>query len=317
MAKEYEIPNTDLWQPKTGTAEILHNIFFRSCVSIEKIIKQKISYEKEVGIYNFSSGISIEEILREEISKILPKRYTTTTSIISDKYGHTAGEVDMAIFNDLWFPKLKIGDEKLSKKSYLPIESIYAVGEIKQTLDFKTLDEACEKLVMCHRLDRPFTKNFRIVENRQKEYPEQHISNPLYSFILATDIGKNCSMQDLIERFYDINKTLKRLEVIRCLCVLEKGTVLWSYFDESANELKPALFMSNDLYEKIIPVYAECTEGESALFNLLINLNLHLYHSVLMPEDLLPSYSYDLSKMPFIKVPTNREICLNPDLLDG
>lgn len=251
----------------------------------------------------------LEEVFLNEFAKLFPKRYAITNGVVSDTFGHTAGDCDAIIFNDFWFPYVISGATNQSRRKFLPIDGIYAIGEIKSTLTERTLDEACKKLITCSRLNRHHTHNNRLIENRENGC-FHGITNPLYTFIITTGIDSNTSFESLIDRFYDINRQVKRLEVIRCLCVLGKGVVVWA-FDDDDNMTRPAIFMNEDLYKPIFPFYIPYDEKISSLYHLTTSLHLHLFHSVLAPEDFALYYGSDQFGS---KKPTSLEISLKPDL---
>ena len=192
----------------------------------------------------------------------------------------------------------------------IPIEGVYAVGEVKQRLTKETLDEAMEKLVIAQRLERPHTYANRLVENREADACTHGLTNPLFTFILAAEVDES-EFQSLIGRWFDVNKKLKRLEVVRILSVLGAGAVAWGFRDPLRDhELRPALFMKDDLFHPILPVYAAAAVVPP-LFSLMQSLHLHLYHSVLGPEDLATAYGF---KLPHgISVPTDPAIAFEPD----
>jgi hypothetical protein len=230
--------------------------------------------------------------------------------VLVDRDGMTSGDCDCIIWNDLWFPQVKAGAAESSQRAYFPIEGVYAVGEVKQTLGYDTLEDTMRKLVISHRLKRPATCAKRLVENAESTSCRHGLSNPLYSFVLATRLADGITFEELIERFYRVSKQLKRLEVVRALCVLGHGTVVWGIRDKGIRVIKPALFMLEDLYDPIVPSFAVATEPGPAMFNLFGNLLLHLFHSVLAPEDLAIAYgspTYD------IKAPRSEDVALQPD----
>jgi hypothetical protein len=147
------------------------------------------------------------------------------------------------------------------------------------------------------------------VENREGSSCTHGLSNPLYSAIIATDLKEGVELESVINRFFDINKTLKRLEIVRALCVLGRGAVTWGFRDEHG-EGRPALFMLDDLYLPIFPVYHRMPLVESALYWLACDLLMHLYHSVLAPEDLAVSYGPDIHS---VSIPKSSDIALKPD----
>lgn len=302
-----ELPDTKEWQPRNSATVTLQSAFLKHCLATEKLIKLRVEAEKNTNIDNFDSGLVIEDIFREELRKILPHRYSIESGVLIDRNGHTGGDYDFVLFNKYWFQQVKNAATAASRRSFYPIEGVYAVGEIKQSLDYVSLDNSLRKLVVAHRLKRPHTNANRIVENRESSSCIYGLSNPLYSFIIATELAKGVSVDELINRFFDINHQLERLHVVRALCVLDQGTVIWCYRDLEHQEIKPALFMLEDLYEPIIPGYMS---NESPLFGLLSNLMLHLFHSVLAPEDISDWYGTHSRK---IKVPESHDISIQPD----
>ena len=247
--------------------------------------------------------------MREEFRRMCPKRYSIQAGVINDRNGQTAGDFDVIVFNDLWFPAVKSGATPESRRIHLPIEGVYALIEVKQSLNYKSLDAAMEKLVTSHRLHRPQTFANRLVENRDLDSCFHGLTNPLYSAILATDLAKDADLDKLVERFFDINKSLKRLEVIRALCVLGHGTVSWVFWDDNG-DLRPALFMREDLFHPIIPFYHKVPIIQSAFYSLIANLFLHLYHSVLGAEDIALAYGLPLNT---VSIPKSPDILLEPD----
>lgn len=302
------LPDTSIWRPKQAPSDTLAAAFLNQCIAIEQEIQLRADYERKMGINNFDSGLPLEEIVRAGLQRLLPHRYSVRHGVLVDGRGESAGDCDIVLFNELWFPAVKAGPMPHSRRTYLPIEGAYAVGEVKQTLSEATLDAAMEKLVIAHRLQRQPTPKERTVENRNSSSCRHGLSNPLYSFVFATGLEDGTTFQSLVERFYDINKQLKRLEVVRALCVLGHGCVIWGFKQNS--EIHPALFMLEDLYLPVIPVYFDALRTGSSLYVLVENLAFHLYHSVLAPEDLVPMYGPLKAE---VRTPTSDEVRLPPD----
>lgn len=267
-----------------------------------------------MAIHNFDSGIPFEELVRDEFRRILPSRYSVRSGTVVDANGYSAGQCDIVVFNDIWFPVVKPGPVDSSRQVVLPVEGAYAIGEIKQTLDDQTLDDAMKKLVTCHRLERPETFAHRLVENRDHSSCVHGLTNPLYTFVLAAGMREGITFESVVNRFFDICKELRRLDVVRALSVIGHGTVIWGYedpTDPTATSSAPALFIEEDLFKPIYPVMFRASESAPALYSLMANLLLHLYHSVLAPEDLAANYGP--LHLP-LAVPTDRQkISLVPD----
>jgi len=309
--KEWDanLPDTSQWLPRDAATETFAEAFYKRCQHIERTILLRSQYERSMAIDAFDSGTGLEDIIREELSNVCPHRYSVKAGTIDDRNGRTAGDFEVAIINDIWFPTIKAGATSASRKVHFPIESVYAVLEVKQTLNYNTLDAAMEKLVKCHRLYRPSTEAGRIVENRKLNDCPHKTTNPLFSAIIAPNIEPGISIESLIDRFFAISKTLKRKELVRAICVLGQGTVSWG-FRESPTSIKPALFMS-DLDVPIVPVYYRAAEGRCAFYQLAVILLTHLYNTILGAEDIHAHYgSKDLS----ISSPADPAIRLDPDL---
>lgn len=313
MKKQYipapPLPDTTNWQPRVSASETLKAAFLKRCIGIEMLVRMRAKFEQEMNVDNFDSGPGVEDIIRGELNLLLPTRYSVRAGVINDRKGNTGGDFDVIVFSDLWFPVVKAGATPESRRIHLPIDGVYAVCEVKQSLDYKILDAAMEKLVACHRLYRPKTNARRLVENRELNKCKHGLSNPLYSAVIATDLKEGVDLDEIVNRFFDINKSLKRLEVIRALCVLGHGAVTWGFRDEN-DEVRPALFMLDDLYRPIFPIYNKIPKVDSALYPLAADLLLHLYHSVLAPEDIAPSYGPSIHP---ISIPKSSDIVLEPD----
>lgn len=285
-----DLPDCSLWQPQKGKDEgNLKEAFLKQCLVSEENIKTLFSNEKKKAINAFEYGLALEEIISRELEKLFPHRYKITNGRIVDTEGRSAGHCDIIFFNEFWFPKAWPGNINNTSNQLFPVDGIYAIGEVKSTLNFETLDASFEKLVKCLRLNRKKTKNRRIVENRESSNCHHGLSNPLYTFIIAESLDPKVSLEDIIDRFIKINQKLKRLEVVRSLCILGLGTLTWSFRTESG-EMKPALFMEEDLYKELYATFTTPASSSSSLYNLVVNLQTHLYLSVLKAEDFAVYY---------------------------
>jgi hypothetical protein len=302
------LPDSAEWKPREDAKERLSKLFFKRCCEIEERILSRARAEREARVDNFDSGAGIEDIFRQELSSLLPKRYSVHAGMLDDRYGMTAGDCDVIIYNDFWFPFVHAGATEASRRFHFPIEGTYAVAEIKSSLDFKSLDDAMEKLVTCHRLHRPVTQSDRIVENRRVDGCPHSVLNPLYSAVLATGLSPNVSFEDLVNRYFAISKTLKRHEVVRALCVLGCGAVTWGVRNEMTTQADSAIFHS-DYAEPLIPVFFRAEVVGSAFYVLAVDLLLQLYHSILSPEHL--EAKYGLTNFP-VSVPKDNAIFLPP-----
>jgi hypothetical protein len=308
MGSDPPIPDASKWVPRDAS-ETLSSVFAAECNGAEDRLLQGLRREKSFAIDNFDSGLPFEGLVRDELRLLLPHRYSVTSGLVLDRHGKTGGKCDTIIFNDQWFSPVKSPASKESGTTYVPIEGVYAVGEIKQTLSSSILDAAMEKLVKFHRLHRPRTFANRLVENRENGSCPHGLTNPLFSFILAGSVFGD-SFLYLVERFLEISKQLKRLELVHALCVLGEGTMTWAFRDPLRDdEVRPALFVKDDLFHPIFPSVSP-TSYRGAFLNFMQMLQVNLFHTVLGPEDLAYAYSRDNGG---IKLPKDPKIAHPPD----
>src|SRR6185503_3439915 len=174
------LPETDGWRPRDASGT-LASVFAEECNGAEARLLQALQHEKRFAVDRFDSGLPFESAVRREIRRLLPQRYSVTSGRVLDRDGRTSGNCDIVVFNDIWFSPVKSVAPEDSGRPYLPIEGVYAIGEVKQTLSSETLDDAMEKLVCSHRLNRPRTYARRVVENRDGPNCRHGLTNPLFS----------------------------------------------------------------------------------------------------------------------------------------
>ena len=173
------LPDTTQWQPREPNARIsIGEALSARCRYIEEAVIQASRAERFSSIDAFDSGAATEDIVRESLKSLLPSRYHVTAGTVVDSSGRTAGDMDVVVFNSHWFPEIHAAATRNTRRKLLPFEGVYAVGEIKQTLTIKSLDEAMEKLVSCHRLIRKPSPRDRLTENRDFNACPHGLSNP-------------------------------------------------------------------------------------------------------------------------------------------
>lgn len=294
-----KLPEIELWQPSRKNKDSFAQVMFDKCKHLEEELLLKFKNSKTLNLNNFDSGLEAETLLTNTLRKLLPKRYSIYKGILNDRNGFTSGEHDIILFNDTWFPLLTGNDENAHKK-YFPVEGVYAIGEVKQTLTVDSLDEGIEKLVKAQRLYRPQVGVNRYSENRKKGDIDLGTANPLFTFIIAFNRDNNLETEEIFSRFFEINKRVYRQEMVRCLCVINNFSIMWSTQIESERGYDIARFTSKDEEEPILPVLQLGTsENESSLYNLIFYLGAHLNECILGPEDIYVAYGNNNSEWKF------------------
>ncbi len=281
-------PDPSGWQPRTKSEDSLAQAFFHRCEGVEQILLLRAQLEKKMNIDNFDSGMGVEDIFREELAKILPRRYSVRAGVLSDSTGKSAGDCDVVIFNDTWFPSIKAGATEGSRRWHFPIEGAYGVVEIKQTLSAATLDEAMKKLVIASRLGPPSADDQRDVENRPSDEDPATRMQPMFTAVVAMDLEGD--LEDIVGRFIRTNGQLPRRQVVNALCVLGHGFVTWGY-EAQPPPIPPqtAFFTSDEEETPLFPLFVRGPEICS-LYELVTVMLGHIYGRVLPAEDVAVLY---------------------------
>ena len=165
-----KLPDVSGWKPTASHKESLSKALMTTCQIAQQRIVSRAEAEIRFNIQNFDSGAGVEDVVREELGNLLPKRYSVDPGVVDDRDGQTAGDCDVLIRDPLWSPVIKLGATARSRRRHFPIEGVYAAAEIKQTLGWDALEKAMEKMVKLSRLNRSENPYGHITEN-------QHLQN--------------------------------------------------------------------------------------------------------------------------------------------
>ena len=154
MNWDESLPDVSCWRPIQNN-NTLKSALEMTCQLAQHRIQSRSKAEVLFNIFNYDSGSGVEDIVREELSNLLPDRYSIEAGVVNDRHGKTAGDCDLIIRDRIWSPVIKLGATSMSRRYHFPIEGVYAAAEIKQTLGFAELDAAMKKLVTISGLERP------------------------------------------------------------------------------------------------------------------------------------------------------------------
>lgn len=272
------LPNVNSWQPERKSAQTLKNALEITCQFAQRRVVLRACEEKRFVTHNFDSGPGVEDIVRDELSSLLPRRYSIEPGVVSDSRGNSAGDCDLVIRDSIWSSAVKPGATHMSRRYHFPIEGIYSVSEIKQTLGYGELDCAMQKLVTVSRLERPNNPYGHITENQHLLQFDQQgkILNPLHTSIIAVGLPKGISFRDVVLRFGKINAQLTRDDMVNMLCVLDCGTAWYSV--ESGSPYNADYMRDRD--RKLI-LQLNDQEPQNTFYRLYCELIGHLTRSVL------------------------------------
>jgi hypothetical protein len=284
-----ELPDVTKWQPRSHKEATLSEALLMSCQAAQGRILREAEIERTFNLDNFDSGPGLEDLVRQELSNLLPDRYSVNAGVVNDCQGRTADDCDIVVRDRIWAPPIKLGATTTSRRFHFPIESIYCAVELKQTLGFTQLDKAMEKLVTISRLSRPINQYGHITENQHLEFldKEGHSLNPLRTVIIGTRLTDGVTFKELGLRFGRVNSCLNRDEMVNMLCVLDHGVASYEV-KTGETQYRDATFMwdrNEDLYLSI-----ETEKPDRVFYRFYVALSGHLYRSVLNTRDIVGNY---------------------------
>ena len=289
MSMNYDdnLPDVSSWQPRSKNNDTLKNALEITCQVAQNRITSRSRAEARFNIDNYDSGSGVEGIVREELANLLPERYSVEAGVVNDRHGNTAEDCDLIIRDRIWSPVTKPGATYGSRRFHFPIEAVYSVAEIKQTLGFAELDAAMKKLVVLSRLERPDNPYGHITENQHLlsfDIPGA-ILNPLHTSVFATRLQDGITFSDIAQRFGSINAMLTRDSMVKMLCVLDQGT---AWYSVASGTPYNATYMT-DRHETLV---LQVNDGEpmNAFYRFYIELLGHLTRSVLGIANMAPEY---------------------------
>ena len=169
--------------------------------------KMQSDFEKVTKLVSHPSvkGTARENALMKYLRPHIPDKFAFSEGIIIDSFEHQSRQVDVIIHDRIATPFLQ--DRDLA--NVIPIESVYAVIEVKSTL---TKDE----LTKC-------IANIKSVRSLKKNTITGQIS-PTLGFVFAYDADS--TLETIYRNFLELSKDLPPEEQITCICVLNKGLIL-------------------------------------------------------------------------------------------
>ncbi|HEY9681881.1 MAG TPA: DUF6602 domain-containing protein [Oculatellaceae cyanobacterium] len=143
------------------------------------------------------SGEDVEYAVRQVLTSRLPSAYNVGHGHVVDRTLKTCGQFDVIVSDKFANPLLF---STKGNSDYLPIESVYAVGEIKSLYDKqkKPFEKFSKHLEELHELNRPdVDQNFYLVGGKGRGIilpgetsDRRPRKNPLFSFMFFVESGQ-------------------------------------------------------------------------------------------------------------------------------
>src|SRR2546429_5894837 len=98
---------------------------------ITQQLRSEVNFINSLSKHQGVKGSGNEEILRDLLTKFIPKRYGVGTGIVVDKHGHQSRQSDIIIYDTFLYPSLLA----LATLHLFPVDIVYATIEVTTTLD--------------------------------------------------------------------------------------------------------------------------------------------------------------------------------------
>jgi hypothetical protein len=105
----------------------LHKLF----LNLQQQMIQDLTTHQEVGVHAGSKGTAAETRWREMLQNYLPKRYSVANAFVLDSLGQASDQIDIVIYDRQYSPFLFNENDHI----YVPAESVYAIFEVKPTIN--------------------------------------------------------------------------------------------------------------------------------------------------------------------------------------
>ncbi len=110
-------------------------------LGLQKQMRSKLSLNKKILTHPVTKGDASESEWINMLTSYLPSRYRADRAFVIDCEGNVSDQIDIVIYDRHYSPFIL----KQGGSTYIPAESVYAVIEVKPTLNKKNVEYASKK----------------------------------------------------------------------------------------------------------------------------------------------------------------------------
>lgn len=204
-----------------------------------------------------------EELLKRYLRELIPSKYSIGTGVIVDANQSQSRQQDFFIYDNGNSPVFL----KMEAAQVIPVESVYAVIEVKSVLTKAELEKSIINIRSVKRLElNPLETKFYIPSKE----------NQTLGLVFAYSC--NTTVDTIISNLYQLNKhmDIPYNHQINMICILDKGVIV--YIDKRGMNQITLMPSENTIYTKIES--QENVEKNLTLFYLLLQHHLNLFIKV-------------------------------------
>lgn len=256
----------------------LAKLFRRFCRDLDGALERA---EEEFSSHNKSKGDICEAAVRTYLQKTLGTRYGVAgNGQIFDILGSQSKEIDVIIFDNLWSTRFTPADSK--EPPIIPVESVYAVIEVKKRLTARDLRNAVGNLASFKQLVRERVGPDYVAPNKRIQnlgaYAQNDVRNPYFAGVFAFQAGRK--METIFEQLLDEVKDLPT-DLWPDVVVVHNEGVILPYCATCQGSQGTIYGIADDGHE---PTYTLDILGQSySLLGFHLLLAQHLHKTILAP----------------------------------
>ncbi len=188
--------------------------YLRSSFAAEQeVLQVKLKLSTTSITHDGVMGDVNEKHFIEFLNRHLPKRYAVDSAIVIDSNGDTSDQIDIVIYDNQYTPTL-LGQHD---HRFVPAEAVYAVIEVKPTINKAYLEYAGKKAASVRKLERTSVP----IKHAGGEYPAKPPIE-IISGIVAADVEWADGLNS--QAFHDNLKELKNESSLNFGLALSGGT---------------------------------------------------------------------------------------------
>lgn len=211
-------------------------------------MKSKLQASKLAFDHNPTKGESTETDWIKWMKDYLPHRYCVDRAFVIDCENHVSDQIDLVIYDQQYSHPVFVMDGN----KYITAESVYAVFEIKQTLDKTNIEYAGEKIKSVRQLNRT---SAAIVSANGPAKPKP--LHRIVSGILTLDSTWVEPINSNVVQYMMARPTEEQIDLV---CCIEKGSFAAIYEDNTiedilfSNKDESLIFFFLELLKKLQPI---------------------------------------------------------------
>jgi len=208
--------------------------------------------------HNGEKGTSREELLSVYLRSYIPNKYEIGRGTIIDSDGNQSKQQDFIIYDSFSSPVLL----NMDSTKMIPIESVYAIVEVKSSLNKERMKECVANIKSVKQL----TKN-----------PITNYIAPTAGFVFS--YTSDTSLDAIFNNFVEFNKDVEYMKQISAVFILDKGSIV----NISKNGLNNIALIPN---KDTIPAIVNNTMDNNLLLFYLMLMH-HLNSILVSPPNLM------------------------------